>query len=160
MTYQKKTWQEKMANKPTMPKVLKLKKKFPCYNMMAKAGCKVGDKIILVNPKEVLAIMKKVPKGKLITIYEICQKIAKKHKVKGSCSLTNGIFVMQAANAAVETKSKLAYWRTLKADGYCNPKYPGGEASQAKLLRKEGHKIEKRGKHYRVKDFEKKLVKV
>jgi alkylated DNA nucleotide flippase Atl1 len=157
--YKPKTWREKMADKPSLPKVLKLKKKFPCYNMMAKTGCRAGDKVILVNPREVEAIMKSVPKGKLITIYEICRKIAKKNKVKGSCSLTNGIFVMQAAHAAVETKSKLPWWRTLKAKGFLNEKYPDAYNLQIKLLKKEGHNITKRGKKYSVLNFEKNLVK-
>ena len=160
MTYQPKSWQEKMADKPSLPKVLKLKKKFPCYNMMAKIGCCEGDKVILVNPREVEVIMRSVPKEKLITIYEICRKIAKKHKVKGSCSLTNGIFVMQAAHAAIETKNKLPWWRTLKANGFLNEKYPGAPRLQKKLLEKEGFIIEKRGKKFAVNDFDKKLVKI
>jgi len=160
MVYKPKTWQEKMADKPSLPKILKLQKKFPCYNTMAKIGCCQGDKVVLVNPREVEAIMKSVPRGKLITIYEICYKIAKRHKVKGSCSLTNGIFIMQAAHASVETKSKLAWWRTLKASGFLNEKYPGAYNLQIKLLKKEGHNVIKRGKKYSVQNFEKKLAKL
>jgi len=31
MVYQEKSWQEKMADKKGLPKVLKLEKGFPCY---------------------------------------------------------------------------------------------------------------------------------
>ena len=65
-------------------------------------GAEEGDDIVLVNPSQVVEIMKSVPKGKLITIIEICQILAQKYKVKGCCSLTTGIFIMTAANAAEE----------------------------------------------------------
>ena len=31
-----------------------------------------GDDVVIVNPSEVIALMKQVPKGKLITVVEIC----------------------------------------------------------------------------------------
>ena len=52
------------------------------------------------------------------------------------------------------------YWRTLKAGGQLNEKYPGGMEAQAARLREEGHTIEagKDNKPRKVKDWEKKLV--
>jgi hypothetical protein len=41
--------------------------------------------------------------------------------------------------------------KIIKPKGELNPKYPGGMEEQAKRLRKEGHKIEKRGKRWFVK---------
>jgi len=102
----RKTWQEKLEDKPSFPKVLRLEKRFPCYNAVRKMGAEVGDEIVLVNSSEVVAIMKQVPKGKLITIVEICKKIAGQHDVKGCCSLTTGIFIMTAANAVEETSKE------------------------------------------------------
>ena len=90
----KKTWQEKLKDKTNFPAVHKLEKRFPCYNAVHKMGAKAGDNVVLVNPIEVVEIMKKVPKGKLITISEICMKIAKKYRVKACCSLTTLIFIM------------------------------------------------------------------
>ncbi len=156
----KKTWNEKLADKKGLPKILKLEKKFPCYNAVHKMGAEEGDDIVLVNPSEVVELMKKIPRGKIITIVEICRAIAKKHKVKGCCSLTTGIFIMVAANAAEESLEEgrnlnIPYWRTLKADGFLNEKYLGGHESQKKLLEKEGFKIISRGKRYQVVDFKK-----
>ncbi|HVQ01751.1 MAG TPA: hypothetical protein VMT57_09600 [Candidatus Thermoplasmatota archaeon] len=130
MGYQKKSWQEKLADKEDLPKTLKLEKRFPCYNALHKMGVSAGEDIVLVNPSEVVALMKKVPKG-LITIVEICKHIAKSHHVQGCCSLTIGIFIMTAANASEETAQEgkavhIPYWRTLKAGGVLNEKYPGG----------------------------------
>lgn len=158
-----KTWIEKMADKPTMPKVLKLEKNWPCYNAVHAMGADIGDPVVLVNASEILPIMAKVPKGKLITIWEICENIAKKHKVKACCSLVSGIHVMIIANAVEEAiakhdkseLTKVPYWRTVKAKGELNPKYPGGLAGHAKLLEKEGFEINKKDRKWFVKDWDK-----
>jgi hypothetical protein len=57
----KKTWQQKLEDKPSFPKVLRLEKGFPCYNAVHKMSAEVGDNVVLVNPSEVVAIMKEVP---------------------------------------------------------------------------------------------------
>ena len=159
----KKTWQEKLEDKASLPKVLKLEKGFPCYNAVHKMGAEAGDDIVLVNPSEVVEIMKQVPKGKLITIVEICKKIAKQHNVKGCCSLTTGIFIMTAANAAEEAARDgksldIPYWRTLKSGGFLNPKYPGGQESHKRLLEQEGYNVVQKGKNFLVQDFQEYLV--
>ena len=128
-------------------------------------GVETGDDVVLVNPSEIVAVMQQVPRGKLITLVEVCKTMAKKHHAKGCCSLTTGIFIMTAANAAEEAASqgtslKIPYWRTLKADGYLNDKYPGGALAQKKLLEAEGFTIVKKGKKYYVKEYETYLAKV
>ncbi|MEM2873410.1 MAG: MGMT family protein [Nitrososphaerales archaeon] len=165
MSYKRKSWQEKLADKKSLPKILKLEEKFPCYNAVHKMGAEVGDEIVLVNPSEIVEVMKKVPKGKLITILEICMKIAKKHRVKACCSLTTGIFIMTAANATEEAAKEgknlnIPYWRTLKAYGFLNEKYPGGAEAHKKLLEKEGFKIIQKGRKFVVDDYEKYLTDV
>ena len=161
--YSKKTWQDKMAEKKGIPKILTLEKKFPCFNTVSKMGAKEGDSCVLVNPKEVEEIMIAVPQGKLATLKEISLELAKKHNVKACCTLTAGIFTMIAANASEEMKSQgkennNPYWRTLKIDGYLNSKYPGGQEAQKKLLEMEGFTIVKKGKKFQVADFEKYLI--
>jgi hypothetical protein len=160
MVYKKKSWQEKLADKNNLPKVLKLQRKFPCYNAVHKMGADVGDDVVLVNPSEIVKLMEQVRKGKLITLDAICKIIAKKHHVKACCSLTTGIFIMTAANATEEAANegkqlRIPYWRTVKTDGFLNEKYPGGTLAQKKLLEQEGFTILKKGKKFMVKDFEK-----
>jgi len=161
----KKTWQEKLEDKSSLPKVLGLEKRFPCYNAVHKMGAEVGDEIVLVNPSEVVEIMKQVPKGMLITLVEVCRQIARNHNVKGCCSLTTGIFIMVAANA-VEEASKggksldIPYWRTVKADGYLNDKYPGGQEAHKRQLEGENFRVIARGKKYQAVNYEKYLVKL
>jgi hypothetical protein len=163
MAYKKKTWIEKLDNNKNFPKILPFEKSFPCAKALEKWGAKPGDSVVLAPPLDVDNIMKNVPEGKLITIYEICCKLAKKHKVKYCCSLTTGIFINIVANATEELKKKgennlTPYWRTLKTDGFLNPKFPGGEEAQKNKLEKEGFIIIKKGKKFFVKDYEKYLI--
>ena len=163
MTHRKKTWQEKLADKKDLPKFLKLERRFPCFNAVHKMGAEVGDDIVLVNPGEVIEFMKRVPSGKLTTIVEICKAIAKRYKVQGCCSLTTGIFIMTTANAVEEAIKEnkdldIPYWRTLKADGYLNDKFPGGAESHKELLENEGFKVISKGKRYYVENYQNYLV--
>ena len=161
----RKTWQEKLKDKRSLPKVLRLEKDFPCYKAVHKMSAEVGEEIVLVNPSEVVTIMKQVPKGRLITIVEVCRQIAMNHDVKACCSLTTGIFIMTAANAAEEVSKEgksldIPYWRTLKTDGYLNEKYPGGQEAHKRLLEGENFRVIARGKRYKVVDYEKYLMKL
>ncbi|MEM2850493.1 MAG: MGMT family protein [Candidatus Bathyarchaeia archaeon] len=120
---------------------------------------------VIPAPREVDEIMKNVPKGKLITINQIREKLAKKYNATIGCPITTGIFVMISAHAAEEArvegkKDITPYWRTLKGGGEINPKYPGGIEMQKELLEKEGHKIIQIGKKFVIKDFEKSLIKI
>ena len=74
-----------------------------------------------------------------------------------------GIHASIAARAAdeLETEGKkriTPYWRTLKAGGELNPKYPGGIQNLKTRLVAEGHEIVAKGKRMFVVDFEKKLA--
>jgi hypothetical protein len=154
-----KTWQQKMEDKPNFPKILKLEKSLPCFNAAHSMGANIGDRIILVNPSEILPIMAGVRKGRLTTITEICKSIARKHRVKACCSLVTGILIMTIANAVEEMKregkkNSTPWWRTLKADGSLNEKYPGGAPAQKALLEKEGFAILQKGKRYVVDQYE------
>ena len=53
-------------------------------------------------PREVNAIMRRVPRGRLITINEIRTPIARKHGATIGCPITTGIFAWIAAHAADE----------------------------------------------------------
>jgi len=162
MAKPKKSWQEKLKDSKDLPKVVKVTPK-----MVGKWGAKRGDTLLIPAPIEVDHVMKKVPKGKLITTNEIKIKLAKKHKANIGCPLTTGIFTWIAANAAEEAKSEgkkniTPYWRTLKTGGIINEKYPGGVKAQVKRLKEEGFSIiwSKGKKPPKVKDFEKYLQKL
>jgi alkylated DNA nucleotide flippase Atl1 len=147
---------ENQGKKHKLPRVIKIDKKLA--KRWGAGTCVIPD------PKEVNAIMKKVPKGKLTTINDIRAKLAKKHKATIACPITTGIFGSICAQAAEEMrtlgkKQITPYWRTLKVKGEINSKYPGGVKGQKKILEQEGHKVITKGARLFVEDYEKKLVK-
>jgi hypothetical protein len=114
---------------------------------------------------EVAEIMGKVPRGKLITLNEIREFLARRHGATIGCPITIGIFAWVAANAAAEAASEgkrntPPYWRTLKTGGIINEKYPGGVEAQKKLLENEGHRVIQKGKNCLVVDYGKSLAKL
>jgi alkylated DNA nucleotide flippase Atl1 len=157
MAAKKKTWREKLADDKDLPK---------CGLIAGRMTQRWGSgTMVIPAPREVDEVMRKVPKGKLITINEIRACLAKKHGVSIACPITTGIFAWIAAHAADEAagagiKRITPYWRTLKSAGELNPKYPGGIANLKRRLEAEGHRIIKKGQRYIVADFQKALAKL
>lgn len=157
MVKKKKSWVEKLHDSKDFPRVEEITEK-----MSKRWGT---GTVVIPAPLEVDALMRSVPKGRLVTINLIREVLAKKHKATISCPLTTGIFARIAAGAAEEQqqlgiKDITPYWRTLRAGGVINPKYPGGVEGQKKLLEKEGHKIIQKGKNFIVFDYGKMLIEV
>ncbi len=154
-TRTKLTWREKLNQSKGLPKV------GPIGPTMQRQW---GEGTVVVPaPREVDAIMKSVPKGKLITIQEIRAMLAERHGATIGCPLTVGIFAWIAAHAAEEDvqqrrKNATPYWRTLKSGGFLNEKYPGGVTAQKAKLESEGHEIIERGKKLAVAEYERALV--
>jgi hypothetical protein len=119
--------------------------------------------MVIPAPLEVDALMKRVRCGKLTTIDAIRRALAARHGVTMACPMTTGIFAWIAAHAADEAESEggsrvTPYWRTLKAGGELNPKYPGGIKNLRARLAAEGHRVVKKGNRYFVADHERVLV--
>jgi hypothetical protein len=151
----RKSWQEKLADDKGLPKTGRITGK-----MSARWG---RGTMVVPAPVEVDALMRRIPRGKLITIAEIRAQLAKAHRVTMACPITTGIFAWIAAHAAEEAASEgkkrtTPYWRTLKTGGELNPKYPGGLTALRQRLEAEGHRIIAKGKRLFVADYEKKLV--
>jgi 6-O-methylguanine DNA methyltransferase, DNA binding domain len=151
----RKTWREKLADNKGLPKTGRITGK-----MSTRWG---RGTMVIPAPSEVDAIMRRIPRGKLITISEIRERLAKQHRVTMACPITTGIFAWIAAHAAEEAadegKTRVTpYWRTLKTGGELNPKYPGGLAALRQRLEAEGHKIIAKGKRLFVADHEKRLA--
>jgi len=148
-------WRQKLMDGKNLPVVKKIDGK-----MSKRWGT---GTVAIPSPAEVNALMKEVPGGKLTTINQLRQKIAKKHRASIGCPICTGIFSWISANAAEEARldgerNITPYWRTLKSDGAVNEKYPGGVPKQKKLLRDEGHRFANKGKKCIVLDYEKYLV--
>ena len=153
----KKDFNQMMNNSKDMPKIVEIKD----AEGIKKWG---GRTMVIAPPIQYNEIMKKIPKGKVITADLIRKEIAKQNNVEITCPLTAGIFMNICAWASYQRENdQTPYWRTLKANGELNPKYPGGIESQKSLLEKEGHTIVPKGSKnikYFVKDYQKNLYKI
>jgi len=155
--YKRKSWREKFEHPgKDLPKVVTgpptWEKRFG------------GRRVLIATPQIVDQLIRQVQKGKLVTVKQIREKLAKDFKTEATCPLTTGIFIRIVSEVAEEDLRKgkkrvTPYWRVLKSDGSLNEKFPSGVRTQSKRLREEGHIIES-GKHPKVKDFEKYLVKL
>jgi len=156
----RKTWRQKLEeDHPAHGKIVavtpKMQKRFGTGTML------------IPKPLDVNTLIRKVQKGKLVTVTQIMDKLAKDAHASCACPMTTGIFLRIVAEVAEEDlksskKDVTPYWRVLKFDGSLNIKFPGGTQTQAARLREEGHNIEPgRGrKPPRVKNFEDSLQKL
>jgi hypothetical protein len=153
----RKTFREKLADDKDLPRVERISQ-----GMARQWG---RGTIVIPAPREVDAIMCSVPKGRLITINQIRDLVARRHGATIGCPITTGILARIAAGAAGEDEAEgkkrvTPYWRTLKTGGEPNAKYPGGLTGLQARLRSEGHTITSRRKRKFVKDYERSLVRV
>lgn len=120
-----------------------------------------GSRMYFAPPIDYNKVMCLAPFGKLLTVGTIRDYFARQSGADFTEPITAGVFVSIVAWASFQRASdKTPYWRTLKANGELNPKYPGGIEAQREMLEKEGHTILEKGRtniKYYVKDYEKKL---
>lgn len=123
-----------------------------------------GDRMYFAPPIDYDRVMRRIPSGKLTTVGEIRAYFAKTGGADFTEPITAGIFVSIAAWASFQRSGdETPWWRTLKANGELNPKYPGGVEAQKSRLEAEGHTIIRKGRtniRYFVKDYEKALFKL
>lgn len=120
-----------------------------------------GNRMYFAPPIDYDRVMREVPYGKVTTVGEIRDYFAKLSGADFTEPITAGIFVSIAARASYQRSAdETPYWRTLKANGELNEKYPGGIEAQRQKLEAEGHTVIQKGrKNIRcyVKDYEKVL---
>jgi len=155
MPAKKKTWREKLADDKDCPKVVEIG---PAQSKRWGAGT-----CVIPAPREVDELMRRVPRGKLTTIDQIRNVLARRHGATICCPMATGIFAWIAAHAAAESEAAkqariTPFWRTLKARGELNPKYPGGIPLLKRKITAEGHTVKQVGKRFFVKGFEERLA--
>nr|WP_130789445.1 MGMT family protein [Lachnoclostridium pacaense] len=123
-----------------------------------------GDRMYFAPPMEYDRIMRQVPYGNVITVGKIREYLAELNGADFTEPITAGIFVSIVAWASYQRLDDITpYWRTLKANGELNSKYPGGMEAQKVKLEAEGHTIIQKGRtniKYFVKDYEKSLFEI
>ena len=101
-----------------------------------------GSKMYFAPPIDYDEVMKKIPYGKVITVGKIREYFAE---------------LIVAWASYQRSEDETPYWRTLKANGELNAKYPNGIEAQKEKLEAEGHAIIQKGRkniRYYVKDYE------
>ena len=120
-----------------------------------------GDRMYFAPPIDYDRAMRRVPRGMVTTVGEIRAFFARETGADFTEPITAGVFVSIAAWASFQRQAdETPYWRTLKAGGELNPKYPGGIEAQREKLEAEGHTVIRRGRknfRYYVEDYEKVL---
>ena len=146
------SWREKLADDKNLPRVIRVEGK-----AVARWG---GRTIAIPAPREIDALMRTVPKGRVTTLNELRTAVARRHGAEAACPITTGIFSWIAAHAAEEGRTAGApdatltpYWRTLKKDGELNPKFPGGVAGVRRRLAAEGHHFVRKGARTFLRDL-------
>jgi alkylated DNA nucleotide flippase Atl1 len=156
----RKSWREKLEKPPEgLPKVVdgppKWERRFG------------GRRVLVPTPLQVDRLIRKIPKGKLATVRQIRERLAKDSGAESTCPLTTGIHLRIVSEVAEKDlragkKRVSPYWRVVKDDGSLNPKFPGGVEWQSARLKEEGHVIEpaKGKKPPRAMEFERHLAKL
>jgi alkylated DNA nucleotide flippase Atl1 len=108
-------------------------------------------KMLIPSPLDVEALIRSIPRGKVITQSQLRERLAQAAGVDCACPMTTGIFVRITAEAAAEDeragKSRITpYWRVVRDDGSLLEKLPGGPSMQAARLESEGRTIDRTGK--------------
>jgi hypothetical protein len=154
----RKSGREKLENPPVeLPKVVSVPPKW-----QKQMG---GKRVLIPTPLMVDGLVRRVRKGKLVTVAQLREYLAAQFGADSTCPMTMGIFLTIVAQAAEEDlqegKKRISpYWRVVKPDGGLNPKFPGGVEAHASRLESEGHQIlpGKGKKPPKVADFVKALV--
>jgi hypothetical protein len=149
MSRPRRSFREKLRDSKDLPRVEPIPRK-----LVQRWG---KGTFVIPAPIEVDALMRRVRKGRLVTINDLRTALARRHGATIACPITTGIFAWLAAHAADEEEQQgrvrvTPYWRTLKQGGELNAKYPGGLKVQRARLEAEGHEVVVRGKRWFVQD--------
>ncbi|WCL47601.1 hypothetical protein [Leptospira sp. GIMC2001] len=106
-----KTWEEKYQSQ-TEEKIEILTKRF--------ADVPEGSRLLISNPKKIGSEIKKIRKGKFLTIKELRQKLAKSKNADFTCPVTTGIFTRVIAEREMERITNgfpidevIPFWRVI-----------------------------------------------
>lgn len=117
-------------------------------------GC--SGKMVKPSPESVKSILQKVRKGTLLTLGQLREGLAKDFSVQTACPASTTKALQFLSNEEVP----VCYWRVIKQKGELINKYPGGVEGHAKMLEREGFKVDFSKKAPFVVDYETKLSKL
>jgi alkylated DNA nucleotide flippase Atl1 len=120
-------------------------------------GRRFGCSGKLLNPSRgsVEALVRKVPRGRVLTTALLREMLAKRHKAQVTCPFLTKRALMAIAD---DPKAGAPFWRVVIASGEMISAYPAGGAAQARHLRDEGVTVATRSGKSRVAELDARLV--
>jgi alkylated DNA nucleotide flippase Atl1 len=103
-------------------------------------------KMLIPSRATVEAMIRRIPRSKVLTTDLLRQRLADDFEVQGTCPVTTRKILKIIANDPQDT----AYWRVVKQKGELIDMFPGGVGAQAALLEDEGVAINSSGKAPKV----------
>lgn len=122
-------------------------------------GADTASSMVVSSPREVDALLRSIPPGRLATLDEVRAHLARRHGAAIACPVSTAIYINVAARAAEEfaalgEEAITPYWRVLRPGGRLNEKYPGGVQAQRARLEAEGHTVVQRRRGLIVEGYE------
>lgn len=126
---------------------------------VAKGNNYPPGRMLVSTPRELDAIIRRIPEGRVLSIGALRGALARDHRADYTCPITTGIFLRIVAEAAEEERAAgvgriSPYWRMVRDDGTLIDKLPGGTAAQARLLEREGVHVLLLGKRHLLGDLQ------
>ena len=115
-------------------------------------GC--SGEMVKPSSDTVKSVVSKIPRGKLITLEQLREKLAKDFGVQTACPAGT----TKALQILSKEESSICYWRVIKKKGELIAKFPGGVEGHASLLEKEGFEVDNNRKNPVVLDYASKLA--
>ena len=145
MGRRKKSAREKLEGKE--PQIVEIPQK-----LIGKYGMGM---MLIPAPQQIKEIIKLIPQGRIMTVTQIRNYLARKFQVVTTCPLVTGIYIKLIVQAAEEEGAgePIPWWRVVKSDGSLNPKLPGGGLLQKERLEKEGLVVVQKRKKLKVANF-------
>jgi len=116
-------------------------------------GC--SGKMIKPSAGTVKTLVKKIRKGKVVTLDQLREKLAKDFNVQAACPAST----TKALQILAKEDEPICYWRVVKKKGELIAKFPNGIEGHAALLESEGFEIDYNKKNPIVVGYEAKLGK-
>lgn len=113
-------------------------------------------RMLIASPLAIDAILREIPRGRVITMPALRERLAAQFGADYTCPITTGIFLRILGEAALEESrgDDVPVWRVVTADGACLEKIVGGPERQAQRLQAEGVTMTKRRSTWLVADLE------
>jgi hypothetical protein len=114
-----------------------------------------GDRLLIATPLAVAAEIAAVPRGEVLTVAELRERLAARFGADRTCALTAGLFAAVVAGAVgddlrAHRAPRWPVWRLIGNDGCLHDRWALDARFRATRLHEEGHTIARQGRRWKV----------